>query len=206
MSLVPRRAHHGDQPCVTGTVTDAFLALEVSRWLVPELPWRRKPLRAHLGLAVEHAMTGGHVDLLDGGAGMPGAAASWLHCDRGTPPPAPQDYRPRLERACGVHLRRFLVLDELFDACHPPDLPPHDYLTVLGVRPGQQRLGLGTALLRHHHERLDRHGRGAFLVAVSAHARALYQAQGYTVIREARLPDSGPTLWAMWRAPSRKSR
>jgi hypothetical protein len=58
----------------------------------------------------------------------------------------------------------------------------------------------GSALLRHHHARLDTHGEPAALIAISPESRNLYQRHHYTTTDTIQLPD-GPTLWVMWRQP-----
>lgn len=201
---VGRRASVGPVPPVVpadrrhiGTVADlvaeAFAELPAVAWLVPDGDRRAIP-RGHFALLVEHAMTWGEVHLTTDGAG----AAVWFFRD-GDPPPPPADYDARLAAATGAYLDRFRVLDELFDAHHPGE--PHHHLGLLAVRPGRQGAGYGTALLRHHHRRLDAEGIAGYLEASSAASRALYARHGYLDRGRFRLPD-GPPFYPMWRPPA----
>ena len=82
-----------------------------------------------------------------------------------------------------------------------PDEPAHWYLPCIGVRPDRQGQGVGSALLEHMTERLDREGVPAYLEASSERNRALYLRHGFEIRGELTLPE-GPTLWLMWREPS----
>jgi GNAT superfamily N-acetyltransferase len=90
------------------------------------------------------------------------------------------------------------------DAFH--DLPPSrwliaEWLAIIGVRPGRQGRGIGSALLSARHRDLDRDGRPAYLEAASPLARDLYLRHGYDLRPGApfHLPDGGPPMWPMLR-------
>jgi len=76
----------------------------------------------------------------------------------------------------------------------------HFYLSVLGVDPGAQGRGLGSALLRPMLERCDAEGVGAYLETSKASNISFYERHGFRVRGELRLPR-GPMLWLMWRDP-----
>lgn len=78
-----------------------------------------------------------------------------------------------------------------------------NHLAILAVHPGHQGRGIGTALLRAHHARLDQAGTPGYLEASSPRNRALYQRHGYTLRPGGpfHLPGGGPPMWPMWRAP-----
>jgi GNAT superfamily N-acetyltransferase len=128
------------------------------------------------------------------------AAALWLP---GGPAadPEPADYDERLSAETGPHIERFRLFDAILAKHHPAGFA-HDHLAILAVHPRHQRHGIGSALLRTHHEQLDaREPAGvAFLEASDAGTRELYLKHGYrdhgTPIE---LPD-GPSMYPMVRS------
>src|SRR4051794_7506411 len=130
-------------------------------------------------IVVEYALEHGEIHTTSDRS----AAAVWL--PRGaTELPPPRDYERRVLDTCGEHAHRFFELDAIFDKHHPGALP-HHHLGLLGVRGDRQGEGLGTALLRHHHARLDQAGIPAYLEASSTGSRDLYARQGYELMGEA---------------------
>ncbi|NUR83032.1 MAG: GNAT family N-acetyltransferase [Nonomuraea sp.] len=188
MAIVPAAA--GDARRVAELIATAFAPLAATAYLVPE-PERRVPvLAADFLILVEHALEHGVVDVDTGGHG----AAVWFPMTG--PLPAPRDYDVRLAEATGDCVERFRVLDELFEKNHPGE--PHHHLAFLAVHPSRQNLGLGTALLDHHHARLG--GMPAYLEASSTRSRDLYARHGYQLREPFALPD-GTLFWPMWRPP-----
>jgi predicted N-acetyltransferase YhbS len=84
-----------------------------------------------------------------------------------------------------------------------PRKPPHWYLAFMGVDPQWQGRGIGSRLMRPALETLDAEGMPAYLEASTPRSRALYERHGFAVTGEFNLPSAGPTLWQMWREPSR---
>ncbi|GGJ75399.1 N-acetyltransferase [Pilimelia anulata] len=175
---------------VVDVITDAFLTLDVAAWLVPDPAQRRAAMRGHLCLITEQAFAHGTVYLADRGAG----AAVW--CDRTTDAPEVGDYDSRLAALCGEHVDRFRTFDALLASHTPPE--PHHHLALLGVTPTRQGTGVGTALLRAHHQRLPA-GVPAYLEASSMRARDLYARHGYQTQPPFHVADHCPPLWPMWR-------
>ncbi|MEV4515177.1 GNAT family N-acetyltransferase [Dactylosporangium sp. NPDC049525] len=185
----PSDAHH-----LADLIATAFHDLEPAKWLVPEPSHRHRVLHANFELVVEHALQHGVV-LTDEDRT---AAAVWF--PRETPLPEIPHYERRLSRACGRYTDRFTIMDAAFDRHHPAQ--PHHHLAFLAVHPDQQGHGLGTALLKAHHDRLDSVGLPAYLEASSQSNRVLYLRRGYTDHGEPiELADGGPWLWPMWRTP-----
>lgn len=188
------RAQPGDAIEVAELIAEAFESLAVAHWLVPDPAFRRAVLAADMTILVEHALAFGHVDLTQDRS----ATAVWFR--RGTEPvPPPPEYERRLAAACEPWTDRFRILDAVFQA-HQPRVP-HHHLAFLAVLPGRQGTGLGSALLHHHHEYLDRHRVPAYLEASSVRSRNLYRRHGYRAGPQFTLPD-GPPLWPMWREPA----
>ena len=193
VQVVPADPDHAD--VVSQVIAEAFAELAVVGWLVPEPTARPNVLLADFRIFVDHAFEHGEVHAtpdLD-------AVALWFPLD-GDPLPEPRDYQRRLTDAVGGWVDRFRVLDELLETNHPTE--PHHHLAFLAVRPDRQGNGLGSALLRHHHARLDRAGTPAYLEASSPASRDLYLRHGYHLRGEPFTVPDGTPFWPMWREPS----
>ncbi|WP_203861521.1 GNAT family N-acetyltransferase [Plantactinospora mayteni] len=184
------KADYHDKDAVAALIADAFQPLGPVAWLVPDPGQRRPILTANFRILVEHAFFFGVVHILKDRS----AVAVWF--DRTRPVPPPVDYTRRLAAACEPYTDRFDLLDKLFDIHHPTE--PHHHLAFLAVTPDRQCTGRGTALLRHHHETLDRDDVPAYVEASSTGSRDLYARQGYHQRERFRLPD-GSTFYPMWR-------
>jgi ribosomal protein S18 acetylase RimI-like enzyme len=101
----------------------------------------------------------------------------------------------------GVRWRGPLVMWGLttVERRHPEDR--HLYLAVLGVDPGRQGAGLGSALLAPGLELCDRDGLAAYLETGKERNLAFYGRHGFKVTERLRLP-AGPPVWLMRRDPS----
>ncbi|MGH3679400.1 MAG: GNAT family N-acetyltransferase [Natronosporangium sp.] len=187
------RADATEAPQIAELIAVAFHSLAVARWLVPNPDRRAEVLPANFRIFVDHALAHGEVHITTDRS----AVAVWFPRDS-EPLPEPVAYRHRVAVACGEATERFLLLDELFDKHHPNQ--PHHHLAFLAVQPTRQRRGLGSALLRHHHARLDARGMPAYLEATSRDSRDLYARHGYHQVmgEPFRLPDQTP-IWPMWR-------
>ena len=83
------------------------------------------------------------------------------------------------------------------------ELHPHEplwYLPLIGVAPGYQGQGYGSALLEHALAIVDRDGVPAYLEATSERNRALYERHGFEVVGAIQY-GSSPTMWPMYRKP-----
>ncbi|MDM4718359.1 GNAT family N-acetyltransferase [Micromonospora sp. WMMA1363] len=178
---------------VAERIAQAFLVLDAPRWLVPDEGGRETVLAGQFEILVDHAMRHG---LVLGTAERAGVAV-WFP-SVGDSVPSPKDYDRRLAAACGEWTERFAHLDELFAKNHPH--PDHHHLAFLAVRPDRQGQGVGSTLLRHHHDWLDANGMPGYLEAASETGRDLYARHGYQVHEPFRLPDGTP-FWPMWRDP-----
>ncbi|MGC4875686.1 GNAT family N-acetyltransferase [Micromonospora sp. DT43] len=194
MSVTIEQLGPQDTTFVANRIAEAFTALEVTYWLVPDASKREAVLAGDFEILVDHAMRHGFVHATGDRAGV----AVWLP-SVGEPAPPPPDYDARLAAACGEWTDRFQHLDELFAANHPH--PDHHHMAFLAVQPGRQGQGLGTALMRHHHAWLDANGMPAYLEASSPRSRDLYARHGYRAGEPFRVPDGTP-FWPMWREPA----
>lgn len=193
--MTVRTARPGDTDRVADLVADAFLHLDAIRFLVPDDARRRPVSREWYRLHIAHA-AGGAGEVVVTGDGN--AAAVWF--DRTVTHTPPDTYERQLADLAGDDLPRFTELEDEMDALHPND--PHWHLLFLAVRPGHWNRGLGSALLRHTHARLDMDGVPAYLEATGNDNKRLYARHGYRDMRPQRIVLSdGTPLHRMWRAP-----
>ncbi len=78
---------------------------------------------------------------------------------------------------------------------------PHWYLMVLCADPPAQRSGVGTLLLEHAFEQVDRESVGSHLETPRHENVAYYQRFGYELIETLTPVEGGPPYYTMWRAP-----
>jgi GNAT superfamily N-acetyltransferase len=78
---------------------------------------------------------------------------------------------------------------------------PHWYLMVLCADPPVQRSGVGTMLLEHAFDQVDREGVGSHLETPRHENVAYYQRFGYEPIETLTPVEGGPPYYTMWRAP-----
>ena len=102
--------------------------------------------------------------------------------------------------ALGIRQRGPLVMWGLtaVERRHPDDR--HLYLAVLGVEPGRQGAGLGSALLSPGLELCDAEGLPAYLETGKERNLAFYGRHGFSLTGELKLP-MGPPVWLMRRDP-----
>lgn len=102
----------------------------------------------------------------------------------------------------GLHgARRAATLGGRIDALREEVAPPlHWYLMALGVRPSDQRKGLGRELVRPVLDRADRDGIPCYLETFRERTAGYYRRLGFEVVRLDALPG-GPPFWCMTRSP-----
>lgn len=189
-------ATSSDVPALARVITDAFLYLPASAWMVPALPDRPTVLGAyfthllHLGLADGIVYTTSDRD----------AVAIWFPHQTG-PTPTPQ-----VDDVVGVvgedRAKRFHTFETILHDHHPTDRA-HHHLAILAVAPQHQRRGLGTILITAHHQHLDRERIPAYLEAAHADLPRYYGLFGYQPNGASLwLPGAiEAALWPMWRDP-----
>ncbi|MDJ0343385.1 GNAT family N-acetyltransferase [Streptomyces sp. H10-C2] len=187
-----RQAVIAEEETVARLLATVFDELPLHRWLVPT-PERHPEIFPHFfQILVGHALRHGTVYVTEDLR----AAAVWL------PMPSPdiEDYDDRLSAACQDHVERFHQLDEAMGQAYPADRGDHDHLAFLVVHPDLQGDGIGSHLLRLHHDILDRACRPAYLEATSPASRKLYLRHGYADLgRPLALPFDPEAMYPMWR-------
>jgi ribosomal protein S18 acetylase RimI-like enzyme len=107
---------------------------------------------------------------------------------------------PELARISGLAgLPRMIGALGVMEKKHPK--PPHYYLLAIGVEPGLQGQGVGSALLRPMIERCDREAMPSYLESSKERNVPLYERHGYRVTEQLTLGKTGPPVWLMWRDP-----
>jgi GNAT superfamily N-acetyltransferase len=175
-------------------IAEAFHDLPPSRWLIPDPDARAAVFPAYFRLHAEQASVCGTAYALGYGA-----AALWLPASPG-PITVPPGYHTQLTAITGRRAHRFLAFDAALEARHPTGVA-HHHLALLAVRPGRQGQGIGTALLRHHHQVLDRDGVPAYMEAAGQRSRRLYLAHGYSDLGSPIELADGVRMYPMWREP-----
>ena len=184
-----------DAEALSQVIAVAFHDLAPSRWLIADPGERARIFPGFFRILVDWALADGTVTTTPDRD----AAALWIPAGD-QPPSPPADYPDRVAAVAGPWASRFEAFDATLEEHHPAG-SPHEWLAIMGVRPGRQGRGVGSALLSARHRDLDREGRPAYLEAASPLARDLYLRHGYALRPGApfRLPGGGPPMWPMLR-------
>lgn len=187
MAAVPAQAE-----MLGSLIATAFHELDISKWLVADKDDRLRTQSGQFTLLVRHAIEHGQVHTTADSAGV----AVWFPSDV----PEVPGYDEELMRICGRYIDRFASLDDAMHSHHPGS--PHWHLAFLAVLPRSQNQGIGAALLRHQHRRLDELGISAYLEAGSQRSISLYRRNGYLPYGEPfPVGTSAPSMYPMWRNP-----
>lgn len=76
---------------------------------------------------------------------------------------------------------------------------PHWYVSAIGVEPGRQGQGVGSALMQHAITRADRDGVPIYLETESESNVGFYRHLGFAVIEEIAVVDATVPIWLMSR-------
>jgi len=194
-----RVAEARDVPKLVETLSQAFDGDPVLSWAVRDDERRPEALRRLFTYILRESIPHGEVTAT---AGLD-ACAVWMPPGVWAEPPGLLEsllMLPETLRWTGlVRLRRFMDMDAAEYAKRPRE--PHFYLAILGVRPGRQGAGLGSALLDNTLSRLDEAGMPAYLENSNPANAPLYERHGFRVFDEIRLRGGGPSEWCMWREP-----
>jgi GNAT superfamily N-acetyltransferase len=192
---------------IGGLLAEAFHDEPVTRWLVPAPERRRDVMPRFFTEIALQAFTTGTIDILTDQNDRGLAVAVWFDRTTSREKATGRSALSRIDDAGNgpgavfvEDADRWRVLDAAMNGQHPAF--PHEYLMFAGVTPAHQNKGLGTHLLRTHHDLLDATGVPAYLEATSPASRALYSRLGYLDhASPILLPASGPALWPMCRRP-----
>jgi GNAT superfamily N-acetyltransferase len=204
MGVAIRTAGEGDRELIVRLLDDAFQDDPVSGWVFPGAEDRRAKHPGLMAAFTDIVLAAGRIDVMEDGS----ACALWLsvpadegHDDHGGREGDAGDEGPaQVREAVDPDNERIEAIGRLTAAVHPTGRA-HEYLWMIGVAPGRQGEGLGTALIEAVLDRCDREGLPAYLEASSARSRKLYERLGFEPAGKVLdLPD-GPAMWPMWREP-----
>jgi GNAT superfamily N-acetyltransferase len=193
-------AQRGDVRGISTVLARAFYDDPVMAWMLPDDRTRLKALtRTFAGLARHHFLSraGSEVGRRDCAVG---AATLW------DPPGQRKSSRleelvmmPTMLWAFRSRVPASVRVMELMEKHHPEE--PHWYLMVIGSDPAVRGAGFGQALMRSRLDRCDAEGAPAYLENSNPKNEPYYLRFGFEVTGEIKLPDGGPSMWPMWRAP-----
>ncbi|MEU5392107.1 GNAT family N-acetyltransferase [Streptomyces tibetensis] len=204
MGVAIRTAGAGDRELIVRLLDEAFQDDPVSGWVFPGVEERRAKHPGLMAAFTDIVLAAGRIDVTEDGS----ACALWLsmpadgeHDDPAGHDGATEDEGPaQVREAVDPDNERIEMIGRLTAAIHPTGRP-HEYLWMIGVAPGRQGEGLGTALIEAVLDRCDREALPAYLEASSARSRKLYERLGFEPVGPVLdLPD-GPAMWPMWREP-----
>ncbi|MEV7860372.1 GNAT family N-acetyltransferase [Streptomyces hirsutus] len=199
MGVAIRAAGDGDRELLVRLLDEAFQDDPVSGWVFPGTEYRRTTHHRLMGAFTDIVLAEGRIDVTEDGS----ACALWMSMpadDHGAGDPADGEGPAQVRRAVDPENERVEMIGRLTAGVHPTGRA-HEYLWMIGVLPGRQGEGLGTALIGSVLDRCDREGLPAYLEASSVRSRLLYERLGFAQVCEPlRLPD-GPRMWPMWREP-----
>jgi ribosomal protein S18 acetylase RimI-like enzyme len=138
-------------------------------------------------------------------AGKPEAVALWLPLDDLSDTPE-RDHQAGVDQIPAIlgaeKFARFMHFANLAGRFHQRTAPgKHLYLQFLGVEPGRQGQGLGSALIRSMLNRADDEGLQSYLETFQPRNVPLYQKHGFKIMIEEVEPNSGIRGWAFLREP-----
>jgi len=100
------------------------------------------------------------------------------------------------------YLPRFFRVVRQMEELHKRDVPKrHWYLMVLGVEPGRQGQGVGSALIEPGLARADRDRLPCYLETAKEINVTFYKRHGFEVLQEVPIGGDGPPMWTMLREP-----
>lgn len=166
-----------DADTLTNVIVEAARNLAVCQWLIPDPGARGALLPNLVRVLIQDGFERGWVYMTADRS----AAALWHPRSAARGERAALD--PRIETAAGDLAPRLHLYTQREARCHPPGA--HHHLRVLAVHPHQRHQGIGSALLRAHHEHLDHERTAAYLEVPDRRWRDFYRQHGYTDARGA---------------------
>ncbi|MGY1525139.1 GNAT family N-acetyltransferase [Streptomyces sp. MN3] len=200
MGVAIRTAGGDDRELVIRLLDEAFQDDPVSSWVFPGAEYRRVTHHRLMAAFTDATLADGRVDLVEDGS----ACALWMSVPAGDPghgeADGGDDEFAALRDAVDPDNERVEMIGRLTAGIHPQGRA-HEYLWMIGVAPGRQGEGLGTALIGSVLDRCDREGRAAYLEASSERSVRLYRRLGFELTGEPLCLPGGPLMYPMWREP-----
>ncbi|MGH2445419.1 MAG: GNAT family N-acetyltransferase [Candidatus Limnocylindria bacterium] len=195
-----RRATRREIPELAAILAKAFAHDPYFSYLAGDTPERNERMRAGwAGILRYSSASLVHTYTTDDHAGV----ALW-HPPGHTSPSVTDGFRllPSMARLTGWRRLRTAsnALQALEERRHRHVPQPHFYLSALGVDPGRQGEGIGTALMRPVLDRCDTDRIPAYLETATGRNVLLYERVGFDVVEEMVLPNTDIHGWLMRRA------
>ena len=213
MAIDVRPARKADIPALARVLARAFHDDPVMMWVQPDAARRKAALPGLFSaLTRHHFLAGRGTEIAESQDGV-AAAALWDPPGRWMQSPREQlamlpgvmraFRRPLAARPPGTPIMKG----------HPPDAPPrylmkehhaeepHWYLGIIGSDPTVRGGGFGHALMTSRLDRCDAEFAPSYLESSNPDNIPYYERFGFVVTGEIVLPENGPSLWPMWRAP-----
>lgn len=178
----------------TAVITLAFSTDPVARWTYPDPDQYLEHFPAFVRAFAGKAFASGTAYLAPDAAG----AALWL--GPGVEPNEDELLGLIWSSTSDDVQRDLFPMFEQMAAFHPSE--PHWYLPMIGVEPGRQGSGIGSALLQHTLANCDADGLPAYLESSNPKNIPLYERFGFEQIGVIRSGDA-PPLFPMLRKPQR---
>jgi ribosomal protein S18 acetylase RimI-like enzyme len=199
-SIDVRPAQKADVGDLSRVLARAFFDDPVTSWMLPDDRTRLKALtRVFKALTRRHFLQRGGTEVARRDGPL-GAATLW------DPPGRHKSSRleelimvPTMLWALRSRVAASVQVTELMEKHHPTE--PHWYLMLIGSDPDVRGAGLGQALMRSRLDRCDAERVPAYLENSNPNNEAYYLRFGFEIMGELKLPDGGPSMWPMWRAP-----
>jgi ribosomal protein S18 acetylase RimI-like enzyme len=188
-------------PQAAATAARAFHDDAMFSYIFPDPAARPRQLRRFLQAGLRYGVRYGDVATTPDGAGT----AIWLTPGQTeiSPMGMVRTGMATLPLTIGLPaFWRFLTFARYGDQVHASLMhEPHWYLLNLAVDPPRQRQGIGSALIAPALARADRAGQPCYLETNAPQNLSFYARHGFEVTHAGRVPNGGPTFWALIRRP-----
>jgi GNAT superfamily N-acetyltransferase len=197
-NLSPRLASPRDSDEVVSILVGAFHDDPTWSWAFPDPALRAEQHKRLWRLFVDGAMRFPWVWLTKGNT----ATSVWI-------PPQETEFsdeqeaalEPAIVEMLGPKASRVLHALEMFDQAHPRGVP-HYFLSLLATVPEHRGHGYGLRLLTENLRQIDEAGMPSYLEASNPANVPLYMRHGFEVLDSFTVPEGGPEVFTMWRAPA----
>jgi GNAT superfamily N-acetyltransferase len=197
-NLSPRVASPRDSDEVVSILVGAFHDDPTWSWAFPDPALRAEQHKRLWRLFVDGAMRFPWVWLTKGNT----ATSVWI-------PPQETEFsdeqeaalEPAIVEMLGPKASRVLHALEMFDQAHPRGVP-HFFLSLLATVPEHRGHGYGLRLLTENLRQIDEAGMPSYLEASNPANVPLYMRHGFEVLDSFTVPEGGPEVFTMWRAPA----
>ncbi len=189
-----------DRDAAASVLEEAFKEYELLRYYFPEKKQRYRIARTFCCTALSVCLKYGEVYATS--PGMEGIAG-WF-------PPGKSPFGSRevlrsvplttLIKSCFNGISRMMTYDRYLTRIHHELIPePHWYLHILGVNPVFRSQGFSSRLIRPVLERADSGNMPCFVETHSITNVQIYSRFGFSVVKEAKIPGTDLTSFAMIR-------